>query len=219
MKYIHLFVIALFLLSSCSEDTTTTTSSTNGGKPYLEVLPSSVKVHEYEYFNLKYRVANFSHEDQVRLSVNLGNGDTLTGTFPANQPIYCYYSEAGNYTLTLSAYDTFSDTLLTTKSIPVTVDPFQVTTSLSPANLDTTLSASYPFYPISFRVSANVNDGLLYYEWILSGNGLNSTETTGTNYHAYFPSAGTYMVKIKGKDSKTHKVIVTDSTTVTIRLK
>ena len=219
MKYIHLFVITLFLLSSCSEDTTSTNSSTNGGKPFLEALPTSVQVHEYEYFELKYRVSNFSHEDQVRLTVNLGNGDTLPEVFPAYRSIYGYYSEAGKYTLTLSAYDTFSDTLLATKSIPVTVDPFQVTTSLSPANLDTSISASHLIYPILFIVSVNVNEGLLYYEWTVSGKGVNSTETTDNDYYAYFPSAGTYSVKIAGKDSKTHKVIVTDSTTVTIRLK
>ncbi|HEY6172218.1 MAG TPA: hypothetical protein VIX80_08175 [Candidatus Kapabacteria bacterium] len=222
MKYIHLFVVVLFLLSSCSEDSINTSSSTNGGKPYLEVFPSSLNLNEYEYFKVKYRVSNFSYEDEVDVFGDLGNGDTVLGSFQADRQVSGWYADAGNYTLTLRAYDRFADTLLATKSIPVTIAPVTVTVSVSPVNLDTTFNSQYSTYPIFFTANTNVNNQnyFLYYEWTISGNGLNTTQDhTANTYYGYFPGPGTYTVKVRMKDSKTNVVRAIDSTTVTIRVK
>lgn len=219
MKQLLSVLTLMILLSSCSEDSTSTTS-TNNGKPYLEVLPNSVKVHEYEYFDLKYRVANFSHEDQVRVFVDLGNGDTLRGPYSPNRDIRCFYSEAGNHTLTLSAYDTFSDTLLLTKSIVVVVDPMQPTLSLSPKHLDTTFYyvTNYNFY---FVASTNIEaHPALDYTWTVTGNGFNyDTPEWGPGFIAEFPQTGTYKVRVSMIDRNTNNLLGIDSATVTIRQK
>lgn len=220
MKYIHIFAIALFLLSSCSEDSINTSSSTNGGKPYLEVLPTSVKVRQYEYFDIKYRVSNFSHEDQVRVFVNLNNGDTLRGPYSANRDIRCSYREAGNHTLTLLAYDTFSDTLLVTKSISVTVDPMQPTLSLSPKLLDTTFNTP-SYLSLFFVAKTNIEaHPALDYTWTVTGIGVTyDTPEWGNGFMAEFPKAGTYTVRVSMIDRNTNNLLGVDSTTVTIRQK
>ena len=219
MKYIHLFVIALFLLSSCSEDTTSTNSSTNGGKPYLEVLPESINVRIYERFDLKYRVANFPFEDQVKVVTDFGNGVTTDKIRIPESTFSYYYTEPGNYTITLSAYDSFADTLLSTKTVPVTVTPSQLTLSISPADLDTVFTKSIPEnYIVRFQSTTNVEASYLKYQWTI--NGVTPFMSSGNStFSGYFETEGTYKVTVRMSDGSTNKELAADSTTVTVHIK
>ena len=220
MKYIHLFVIALFLLSSCSEDSINTSSSTNNGKPFLEVLPSSINAAAYESFNLKYRVANFPFEDQVNLAVDFGNGDSLPKTHVPSSFFPYHYKEPGNYTMTFSAYDAFADTLLATKKVPVTINSQPLVASISPMALDTIYNKDIgsEYYWIYYSASTNINvTDQLTYTWAISGNGYNHTEVGTRTLYLLFPSKGTYQVKMTLQDYGVNNDLATDSTTVTIR--
>jgi hypothetical protein len=220
MKYIHLFVIALFMLSSCSEDSINTTSSTNGGKPYLEVSPSSINLAPYQEINLKYRVANFPYDDQLRIVADFGNGDTLDYIHNHHSVLsFYYYKEPGTYTLKLSAYDSFVDTLLATKNVPVTISSQPLVASISPMALDTIYNKDIgsEYYLIYYSVSTNVDLVPLTYTWTISGNGYYRTEVGDGGLYLRFPSKGTYKVVMTIQDYSVNKQLTADSTTITIR--
>ncbi|HEY6171921.1 MAG TPA: hypothetical protein VIX80_06665 [Candidatus Kapabacteria bacterium] len=217
MKYIAALLLPLFLLSSCSEDSTA--PSTNDGKPYLEVLPNSINVGHYESFDLKYRVANFPFEDQVKIAADYGNGVTTDKVRIPGSTFSYYYTEPGNYTITLSAYDSFSDTLLATKSVPVTVAESQLSVSIYPADLDTVfIKNTSEDHRVRFRSTTNVEVAYLKYEW--TTNGVTAWGSTAGNlFDVYFETEGTYKVAVRMIDGYTNKELATDSTNVTVHFK
>ena len=220
MKHLYLSLIALFLLSSCSEDTTITNSSTNGGKPYLEVSPTSITISQYQQLDLKYRVVNFPYDGQVMATGNFGNGDTIDKYIANSSLLSYYYKEPGNYTISLSAYDWFADTLLDTKNIPVTVNQIQPTISISPANLDTAVTEvaySLVFFNTNSSISAYPYNS---YTWTVTGSGVNHiADYAGSSFTYNFSRVGTFTVTVRVKDYTTQKELAVDSTTVTIRQK
>jgi hypothetical protein len=217
MKYVHLLVIALFLFSSCSEDSTSTTNSTNA-KPYLEVRPESITVDQYEYFELDYRVANFPYESRVKILYNDENVDSsLETTYPSSMS-YFYYTKPGNHTIKLSAYDSFADTLLATKSIPVTVAPFEPTISITPVDLDTTSDNILIYVP--FSATSNLPDTFLReHHWFVRHNAGYEDFSSDRDPTFRFAASGTYTVSVSMIDYFSRVVMATDSTTITVKLK
>ncbi len=213
MKYISLFVIALFLLSSCSEDPVSTTADT---KPYIEVSPDSLAGNTYTSYDFKARLHNFPY-DNVSYTWYFGEGDTIYKN--VNSAASWRYDNPGSYTLSVVAYDRFADTIIATKYMPIVIADAKPYVTLTPTTSDTlirTIITGIP-YTLWFEAETNLPNDRAIFHWYFSGGPQDTVSEYFDDMGFHFNTTGLHTVRVDVYDDS-GKYWASDTTTINVRI-
>lgn len=199
--YFILILLAALGFTSCESDTPS--SSTNSGKKELEILPVSITTERFVEFKVKARMTNIPQSD-VRIEYDWGDGKSdgkTPYTIEAGYPYPHTYTDTGSYTITVRAYDDFTDELLATKTIPAQVNELPHIVEFPVASMDTTMECDmYGNLPyIYYYVTTNAP--YPKFTWNL-GDGTPDTTTSSNSFAIYFPTSGTHIVRVDVYDYK-----------------
>lgn len=189
--YIILFLLAAFALSGCESDmvATSNNNTTDTIKKELVVVPTSITTERYKEFSLKARITNVPLSD-VYFHVDFGDGRWAQTVGGGNNATH-FYIDSGHFTITIKAYDGFTDSLLGTTTIPAIVGEITPSINFTHGDIDTTLQLTTSTYPdIYFRVESNVPNAIIAFDY---GDNTSDSTTLGFCSHGY-ESAGTYTV-------------------------
>ncbi len=194
-----MFVAALGF-SGCESDTPSS-SSTTSEKKELEILPTSITTERYSEIRVKARMTNIPLSD-VRIEYDWGDGrsDGKNYAIGAGSSYPHFYRDSGSFTITVRAYDYFTDSLIATKTIPARVNELPHIVRFTSDAIDTAVITDYngslPY--IMFQVETNAPFPKLVWN---VGDGSPDTTTYSTNWYHFYKSVGTYTVTVDVYDN------------------
>lgn len=196
--YILILLSAALGFSGCESDTPSS-SSTNSVKKELEIVPASITVTRYQEFKIKARMTNIPMSD-VYMHYDFGDGRGAMDVFSGSSAFH-FYTDSGNYTITVKAYDWFTDSLLATKIIPARANELPHNVAFSPGAIDTAMECDeYGKLPrIYFTVYTNAPGPKFI--WNLE-DGTDDTASSNNNFIIYSPKVGTYKLRVDVYDEK-----------------
>jgi len=214
MKYIlYLLVLGVLATSVTSCDSNNPSSSSSTTKE-LEVTPSKTSVGIYENFTIKARMTNTPLSD-VYLKVDYGNGQVYN-EMPAGQDRGFSYDKTGTYTVTVTAFDVYTDAQLATKTITIIVSDVIPSVTFARDVIDTTLmtrgDGSLGYITFSYTTNAPVTKARYHY-----GDGRVDSVLGNYPMSLSYESAGTYKVIVDVYNDKGN-YWASDTMTVIIRL-
>lgn len=220
MKYLHLIVIALILLSSCSEDPVSTNNGNNNGtpavKPALVLKPDTLYGKTLTACCFEARVDGFIHND-INLYWYFGEGDTVYQD-KYNHGYACHsYNKPGTYTIFVKAVDAFADTVIDTKTTIAVISDVEKKVTISPSSSDIILGSDITgqYYQLNFQFSTTLPTSRVRAVWHIS-DGSNDTTTYGHNGLSRFvKQTGYYTARVSIYDTNN---VLWASDTTTIRI-
>jgi hypothetical protein len=209
-----LFAFAL-AIAGCSETPVTTNNSNTTHE--IEIVPNAINVVQFQSFTIKARMTNTALSD-VNVVYNFGDG-TETAKLEAGSDVTHFYKDIGTFTITVKAFDVFSDSLLATKTITANVTSGAHTASITPHVIDTTAECDdfglLPFF--SFIGSSNLPLQYARYYFDYGDGSVDSSISPDINASHHYEFPGTYKVHMNVRDNKWN-FWASDSATVTVRL-
>lgn len=209
MKHISVILLCILLLSSCSEDPTY--------EPYLEITPESLVGLTYTEYQFKAMLQNIQSDD-IKYEWYFGIGDTIT-VERYDQMSYVF-DESGNYTLSVTAYDLYTNRFLAKKQIPITITSIQPQVLISPTSNDTSIYQNVDGTLQYFTFIANINiipQRALFY-WHATPDLRDDTAEYIPISIYQFPKPNLYHISVDMYDTAGN-YLASDTTSINIRKK
>jgi hypothetical protein len=196
--FILILLVAALSISGCESDTPSS-SSTNSLNKELEIVPTNITVSRYEEFTIKARMTNIPLSD-VYMRYDFGDGRGAMNVGSGGNAFH-FYLDTGNYTITITAYDGFTDSLLATKTIPARVNELPHSVKFTSDAIDTIVGTDkYGNLPyITFQIKTNAPSPIVV--WNVGDGSPDTTIPYGTSLHHRYKSVGTYTVTVDVYDN------------------
>lgn len=214
MKYIlYLFILGVFAAGITSCDSGNPSSSGSTAKE-LEVTPSKTSVGIYEKFTVKARMTNTPLSD-VYMKIDLGDGQVVQPV-GAGSDISHSYDKTGTYTVTVTAFDSYTDVQIASKTITIIVSDVIPTVTFTRDLIDTTLTtrSDGTLGDITFSYTTNAPVTKARFHW---GDGRMDSLPYYNPKSMYYESSGTFKVIVDIYNDK-GDYWASDTMTLIIRL-
>ena len=193
--YILILLAAALGFSGCESENPTSNSSDT--KKELEVLPSIITIERFTEFTIKARMTNTPLSD-VYMHYDFGDGRGAMDVAAGNNAFH-FYLDTGSFTITVTAYDGFNDSLLATKIIPARILELPRSVTFPYESIDTTLECDVNGNLPNMYLSVNTTAPYPTFIWDF-GDG---TSDTTKNYYLVhnYQKSGNYTVTVSVYDN------------------
>jgi len=172
-----LLLITEAMFSSCKSPTSATS-----GAPYVTITPSNLKQTEFVVDTFQARI--FNHDfAQTYFSWDLGDSTTI---FPNQGPGYNFetvhnFTKPGIYSVTVNAFDIYSNNIIATTTTSVTIDTAKSSVEIIPQFYNGVLPMdNFGITPFSLSVKTSIPDADLLQFWDF-GDGTTDSFLSGKN--------------------------------------
>lgn len=195
MKALTVFeVVFLAFICAISGCKYNPASPSSGGVPSVTIVPDNFHGVQFVQYSFKAKIANHDPEFTY-FKWNMGN-DTLYYYSPVNQAMGIVYQNPGNYTISVKAYDFYTDSVIATAKEQIAIDTARSSVEIIPQFYNGILATTTLGVTANFTLSIKTDlpDNELYQFWDY-GDRTTDAYKVGTITHA-FPSPGTYLLKV-----------------------
>jgi hypothetical protein len=191
MKYLISALLFCEVLSAfgCKSPT-----AASGGPPSVTILPENFRGVQFVAYSFKAKITN---HDPAFTYFNWNMGiDTMYYYTAVNQAMSIGYQKPGNYTITVKAFDFYTDSVIATATEQIVIDTALSSVEIIPqfynGMLATTTLGVMDNFTLSVKSTLPASE--LYQFWDY-GDGTTDAYKSGTITHA-FPSPGTYLLRV-----------------------
>src|SRR5882724_2387371 len=123
--FFNAFAIFLLSVSSCKSP-----NAAESGTPMVSIVPGNLQGVEFTAYTFKAKMSNHPL-DETYFVWNMGD-DTATYKLNFNTPISNTYQKPGMYSVSVKAYDYYTDSIIATTSAPVIIDTVRSSVEIIP---------------------------------------------------------------------------------------
>ncbi len=191
------------------------TSALSGGAPVVTIIPDNLQGVEFVIYNFKAKIENHNL-DETYFIWNTGD-DTASLRRDFNISLPKAYTKPGTYTVTVKAYDYYTDSMIAMASTLIYIDTAKSSVEIIPQFYNGSLGANTLGTLNHFLIDAKTSlpADQLYGFWDF-GDGTTGSFVTGQFSHI-FPHIGSYLLKLDVYQ-KSGIYVGTDTALITIKL-
>ncbi len=163
--------------------------------PFITVFPDSLQGAEYVDYTFKAKITNYDLA-QVYFLWNMGDGSQVIRESPSYQKIHSY-SKPGVFKITVDAHDIYSDSIIASKSITVSIDTVKTTMEIIPQFYNGFLKMDqFGNLQESFSLSVKISNPNISLRYIWDfGDGTKDSSGIFNGLHS-FRLPGKYIVRV-----------------------